>query len=450
MLPGRKSEFRIDGDEKTEKGEGYCEEIASDSVKVIDRKTKNIHFIEKEFLKPLVTNSQIKKYALLEKNNFLTYTVPLQDGRLNIDDFKGILGYLKVYEEELKARYDYDGEKYPWYGYQRLQNVDLFENSTEKIVCPYRAKENRFALDEKGHFGTSDMYALVPKSNTLDVSLFYLLGILNSKVLNFWYRTAGKLKGKTMEFFATPLSKMPIPLPLKEKRKIIEDKVSQIIELKKIFLDYRKLWRSIRQNYGNDEKTLQKILLNDKTQIQKGNFEETLVKKADLYPDTDKTILSKQFDDFKINLNGEHTLKIYGINKSAESLLLTLETNKKGFRDIIFLEMLELLDSRRKVNSLRDFFRKTDIAIIKPNPWENTDNLIGYLNAEIKEYLEKGSCNLKAEEIIFSEQKIGKLQHSVDALVFEIFSLSEDEIETILNSLATTESEKRNILKDLF
>ncbi|GAH96989.1 unnamed protein product, partial [marine sediment metagenome] len=32
-----------------------------------------------------------------------------------------------------------------------------FENSNLKIICPYRANENRFALDEKGYFGTTDM-----------------------------------------------------------------------------------------------------------------------------------------------------------------------------------------------------------------------------------------------------------------------------------------------------
>ncbi|MGV9173742.1 MAG: Eco57I restriction-modification methylase domain-containing protein, partial [Promethearchaeia archaeon] len=446
VVPGRKKTFRIDFEKETQKGEGYWVEITPNSVKVIDRKTEKVHFIEKEFLKPLVTNSQIKKYALVKKNNFLIYTVPLQDGRLDIKNYQGISGYLKIFEQELKSRYDYDGEKYPWYGYQRLQNVDLFEEAGEKIVCPYRAEENRFALDEKGHFGTSDMYGIVPKSNS---SILYLLGLLNSKVLNFWYRTAGKLKGETMEFFATPLRKMPIASASKEKKKKIEDLVFQIITHKKIFLMYREIWKKVSNKYGNDKKTLKKLLLNDKRKIQNGNFEEILINDVNIYPDEDDPILNKEFDQFRLNIEDRNSLKIYGIKKSVESLLLNLEADKNGFRDIIFLEILELLDSRRKVKSLHDFFRKTDVTIIKPNPWENTDNLIRYANREIKEHIKEKELDISVGEVIFSLQKIRKLQNLVDALVFEIFSLSKDEIDVILNSLEISETEKRNILKNM-
>ncbi|MFO8017789.1 MAG: N-6 DNA methylase [Promethearchaeia archaeon] len=444
VVPGRKSEFRIDFDKATQKGEGYWVDITPNSVKVVDRKTEKVHFIEKEFLKPLVTNSQIKKYALVKNNNFLIYTVPLQDGRLDIKNYKGISGYLIIFEQELKSRYDYDGKKYPWYGYQRLQNVDLFEESGEKIVCPYRAKENRFALDEKGHFGTSDMYAIVPKSNA---SILYLLGILNSKVLNFWYKTAGKLKGKTMEFFATPLGKMPIASASKEKKRKIENLVYQIITHKRIFLKYREIWKMVSNKYGNDQKTLKKLLLSDKGKIQKGNFEEILIKDVNIYPDEDDPILKKEFNQFRLHLENRNSLKIYGIKKSVESLLLNLEADKRGYRDIIFLEILELLDSRRKVKSLHDFFRKTDVTIIKPNPWENSDNLIRYINKEIKEHIKEKELDIDVGGVIFSLQKIRKLQNLVDALVFERFSLSRDEIDVILNSLEISETEKRKILR---
>ena len=61
------------------------------------------------------------------------------------------------------------------------------------ILCPYRAEENRFALDNTGYFGTTDIYAIVPKDNST-IDLYYLVGILNSKLLTFWYKEAGKSK----------------------------------------------------------------------------------------------------------------------------------------------------------------------------------------------------------------------------------------------------------------
>ena len=118
--------------------------------------------------------------------------MPLQDGREEIENYSGISSYLNIYMEELKDRYDFGEknekgeEKYPWYGYQRIQNVEIFENSTVKILCPYRALENRFALDELGYFGTTDMYAIILKDST-QVEIYYILGLLNSKLLTFWY-----------------------------------------------------------------------------------------------------------------------------------------------------------------------------------------------------------------------------------------------------------------------
>ncbi len=73
------------------------------------------------------------------------------------------------------------------------------------------ATENRFALLEEISFSTSgDVNALLPNySDSYDVK--YFLGLLNSKLLNFYHKNTTKLKrGGYMEYVTHQLLKLPI------------------------------------------------------------------------------------------------------------------------------------------------------------------------------------------------------------------------------------------------
>ncbi len=156
MVPGRKKEFRVSSQEDLGTGGGYWTAKKDKYFDVVSEKSGTTHRVESLFLRPLITNSGIRRFFIVPSKDYLIYTVPLQDGREDIINYPGLLAYLKENESELKSRYDYSEnpteQKYPWYGYQRIQNIDLFETSKIKILCPYRAEENRFALDNTGYF----------------------------------------------------------------------------------------------------------------------------------------------------------------------------------------------------------------------------------------------------------------------------------------------------------
>ena len=447
QVPGRKKEFRIVSDENSKDGCGYWINIEEDSIEVIDKRTKNTHRLEKDFLKPLITNSGIKKYFLIESDDYLIYTVPLQEGRFDVNDYPGISGYLEVYEDKLKERYDYDGDKYPWYGYQHIQNTELFEDFNVKIICPYRTNENSFALDTKGYFGTTDMYAIVPKEDSISIN--YLLGILNSKVLTFWYKIAGKSKGLMLEFFAIPISKMPIYEAIEEEQAKINDNVSNLILLKQVRQKFREIWKKYSQKYRNGILILKKLILNDKINIQKGEFEKIWISDVNIFPDSEDEIIDKQFLEFEIIVENENNLKIYGIDNSDEILLLDLKTKKKEFRDIIYLEILRLLDSSRKVNNLKDIFLKTEISIIKPNIWEKSCNLIKFTNEKFKEWLSEQNIKIEIKDIVKIENDIESLENMVDAIIFKYYGLTLNEIEVIFSTLSVKDRIKNDILKKL-
>lgn len=79
-----------------------------------------------------------------------------------------------------------------------------------KILCPYLATFNRFALDEDQQFlGLTDSTILYDIGQP--ETLRYLLGLLNSKLLTFRFKYIGKLKsGGIIEYFWNSISKLPI------------------------------------------------------------------------------------------------------------------------------------------------------------------------------------------------------------------------------------------------
>ena len=59
----------------------------------------------------------------------------------------------------------------------------------------------------------------------------------------------------------------------------------------------------------------------------------------------------------------------------------------------------------------------------------------------LEKYLEQKE---KAEEL---EEKIRETDHTIDAIVFDLYGLTEEEVEVVLDSLDTDEGEKKDILE---
>ncbi len=160
---------------------------------------------EKEPLKKLIKNSHINRYYVDYKNVYLIYT----DSMFDIDKYPQIKEYLLKHQKELKQRAEACDNKYEWYRLQRPRDVELFE-SCEKIVVPYRAEYNKFAYDDKQYFNDGGDIRIIVINKESKYSTKYILGILNSKLMNFFYNFIGRRKGKVLEYFVEPLGKIPI------------------------------------------------------------------------------------------------------------------------------------------------------------------------------------------------------------------------------------------------
>lgn len=118
-----------------------------------------------------------------------------------------LMGHLKIYESELCRRSDVQGDP-TWYGLRTCAYYGLF--GKPKIIFPDIASECRFAMDTEG-------YLIPDGAFLLPVEDYFLLGLLNSCVAQFYFRarcnSIGNVQnGGRLRFKKTYVENFPVPL----------------------------------------------------------------------------------------------------------------------------------------------------------------------------------------------------------------------------------------------
>lgn len=160
--------------------------------------------LEKDIIRPWIKSSCIQKFNVNRCNNYLIYSDYIKDEK----KYKNTIKHISSYKDKLLNRRECRNGIRKWYELQWGRITDIFEG--EKIVFPYKASTNRFALDS-GSFFSADIYCLILKKN-VPFSYDYLLFLLNSSVYEFYFKTfAKKLGGDMYEYYPNNLMKLCIP-----------------------------------------------------------------------------------------------------------------------------------------------------------------------------------------------------------------------------------------------
>ena len=190
---------------------------------VINEETKNRLIKEDlkslEAIKPFVTGRDIKRYSSLKCEKFLLYipwhfplhTDPSITGSSKIAEqafktkYPAIYNHLLQFKDKLVARNTAEtGIRYEWYALQRFGSNYYTEFEKPKIVIPAIVKSASYSFDQTG-FYSSDKTSIIPKND------YYLLGLLNSKVLDFVMHAISSTKqGGYYEYKPMYVSKLPI------------------------------------------------------------------------------------------------------------------------------------------------------------------------------------------------------------------------------------------------
>ncbi len=154
------------------------------------------------------SNSDIQRFQIRDREEVLLY---LED-ESTIDKLpEGLRKHLETNSGTLKSRAAYKRGNCEWWKFTWPLHRGHY--SRMRLVSPFLARENRFALVADDHFvGLTDTIVLFEDEQP--ESLKYLLGLLNSQLLTVRFRSIGKLKGGGIfEYFWNSVSKLPIYRP---------------------------------------------------------------------------------------------------------------------------------------------------------------------------------------------------------------------------------------------
>ena len=170
-----------------------------------------------ELIKPFLAGRDIKRYAVDFKGSYLIL-IPsgwTNDNRKKVDpweylsaNFPGIAYHLEGFEEKASKRSD-QGDY--WWELRSCAYYDEFNKP--KLLLPDISKQGNFVLDRY------DNYYLVNTAYIIGNADLFLLGILNSKLTTFFYKSISpEVRGGYLRFIYQYLSLIPIA-PANDKTK---------------------------------------------------------------------------------------------------------------------------------------------------------------------------------------------------------------------------------------
>ena len=141
-------------------------------------------------------NSDIERYHITDSGKCVLY----------VEDYASfeslperVRDHLSGHRSALRERAAFKRGNCDWWRY--TWPLHKQHMTRDKIYAPYLARRNRFALDRDNHFlGLTDTTVMYDAGQPED--LRFLLGLLNSRLLTYRFRSIGKLKsGGILEYF---------------------------------------------------------------------------------------------------------------------------------------------------------------------------------------------------------------------------------------------------------
>ena len=222
-------------------------ESGKNEIFTVDAITIKEFNIEKSVLKKCIKNSNIFKYSISFDDLFLIYA----DNDFSAELYPNAYSYLKFHKDLLLDRRGPKTNEYEWWRLHRPSIKSLFE-AKEKLIVPYRANTNRFAYDDCQLFNNGgDVRILVAKVG-INQNIKFVLSLINSKLLDWYYGFIGKSKGDSREYFNKPLQDLPIKNASSESQKPFIEKADQMLSLTKTLLEISaKFQRTCERKFEN-------------------------------------------------------------------------------------------------------------------------------------------------------------------------------------------------------
>ena len=204
-------------------------------------------FFPDEFIKRRVSGELINRYDRVKNKEWLLYVEDTE----NFSELPDVIQtYLNEHQAVLSNRADkLRRASAKWWNYTFAMHREFYK--LNKIWCSYRAKENAFAFDNsKDYVGLTNTTVIFESNAEYDIK--YILALLNSKLLNFRYKSIGKQTGGgSFEYFPNGVGKLPIPTIILDQQKPFIALVDQILSLNEQLQQKRQRFlRRLQENLG--------------------------------------------------------------------------------------------------------------------------------------------------------------------------------------------------------
>ncbi|MBF7095789.1 N-6 DNA methylase [Alkalibacter sp. M17DMB] len=179
-----------------------------------------------EIAKPWIKNSHITKFSIQHSTKNVLYTDLVDE----INGWDILEERLEAYKERLSKRRECKSGIRKWFHLQWGREPANFDQN--KIVFPYKSKENRFALDVGKRYFSADIYGFTIKKNLmLNYGYKTIVALLNSNLYEFYFKSFGKKLGNELyEYYPNTVGKLKLPclenrvaLKLEELHDIIQN-----------------------------------------------------------------------------------------------------------------------------------------------------------------------------------------------------------------------------------
>jgi adenine-specific DNA-methyltransferase len=189
-----------------------------------EKKALNLNEKEQKIVKPYFTSEQFSRYfASPEHKLWLIYTSNSVVNNISFtrEGYPNIKSHLDNFVDVITS------DNAP-YGLHRARVENFFKG--EKIIVQRKcAGKPVFTYTDFDTYVSATFYVI--KTNKLNQK--YLVGLLNSKLIEFWLKNKGKMQGNNYQLDKEPLLNIPIYKPTDNDQKNIEKLVDQILALKK-------------------------------------------------------------------------------------------------------------------------------------------------------------------------------------------------------------------------
>lgn len=200
---------------------------------IIDDEKKNELILDdsnnNRIIKNMLQGRNIRKWYYNESDENLIFT---RRG-VNIDNYPCVKEYLNQFYANLKPKTNSDEEygrkpgSYKWY--EILDNTAYYKEfeRDEKIIWGLTADKWAFTIDTGKHYLPSNAYILT----STDLSIKYILGLLNSKLMHYYFHFIGVMTaGGAYTLKGTSISALPFKISDNPQR--IADVVDEILSIK--------------------------------------------------------------------------------------------------------------------------------------------------------------------------------------------------------------------------